>query len=115
MDPRIQDLNIGSTGIENDLDQDFVRLIKQGKLRTKSDLVDYIRSKWSYDDYYSMSKDQRAAAERTFKLINDYYTHNKYFTSLKQFIDFMHIGLDKYYALYTIMKKNLSISYQTWS
>lgn len=110
MDPRIQDLNIGSTGIENDLDQDFVRLIKQGKLRTKSDLVDYIRSKWSYDDYYSMSKDQRAAAERTFKLINDYYTHNKYFTSLKQFIDFMHIGLDKYYALYTIMKKNLDLN-----
>ena len=110
MDPRIQDLNIGSTGIENDLEQDFVRLIKQGKLRTKSDLVDYIRSKWSYDDYYSMSKDQRAAAERTFKLINDYYTHNKYFTSLKQFIDFMHIGLDKYYALYTIMKKNLDLN-----
>lgn len=110
MDPRIQDLNISSTGIENDLDQDFVRLIKQGKLRTKSDLVDYIRSKWSYDDYYSMSKDQRAAAERTFKLINDYYTHNKYFTSLKQFIDFIHIGLDKYYALYTIMKKNLDLN-----
>lgn len=109
MDPRIQDLNIGSTGIENDLDQDFVRLIKQGKLRTKTDLVDYIRDKWSYDKYYSMSKDQRAAAERTFKLINDYYTHNKYFSSLKQFIDFIHIGLDKYYALYTIMKKNLDL------
>ena len=109
MDPRMQDVVIGSTGIENTLDQDFVRLIKQGKLRTKTDLVDYVREKWTYDNYYSMSKDQRASAERTFKLINDNYTHNKYFTSLKQFVDFAHIGLDNYYALYMIMTANLRL------
>lgn len=109
MDPRMQDVVIGSTGIENTLDQDFVRLIKQGKLRTKTDLVDYVRDKWTYDNYYSMSKDQRASAERTFKLINDNYTHNKYFTSLKQFVDFAHIGLDNYYALYMIMTANLRL------
>lgn len=110
MDPRMQDVIVASTGIEGDLEPEFVRLVKQGKLITKTDLLDYVRQKWTYDNYYSMSKEQRALAERTFKLINDYYTHSEFFTTLKSLVDFANIGLDNYYALYKIMKKNLSLA-----
>lgn len=105
MDPRMQNLNANSTGIEETLDRNFVNMIKNGKLRTKSDLYKYIRKVWNIDYYRGATKEYRAKLEATFKLINDNYFGNTAIPNLKTLLVLMDQGMDDYYAArVTILK-----------
>lgn len=105
MDPRMQALNINSTGIEETLDRNFVNMIKNGRLRTKSDLYKYIRRAWNIDYYRGATKEYRAKLEATFKLINDNYFGNTAIPNLKTLLVLMDQGMADYYAArVTILK-----------
>lgn len=98
MDPRLQDMNVKSTGIEDTLDNRFVKLIKAGKVKTKSDLYGYITKAWTAEGYQKASKETRAKLEATFKLINDTYFGNTAIPNLKSLLVLMELGMDDYYA-----------------
>lgn len=105
MDPRMQALNANSTGIEETLDRNFVNMIKNGRLRTKSDLYKYIRRAWNIDYYRGATKEYRAKLEATFKLINDNYFGNTAIPNLKTLLVLMDQGMADYYAArVTILK-----------
>ncbi len=105
MDPRMQNLNVNSTGIEESLDRNFVKMIKNGRLRTKSDLYKYIRRAWNIDYYRGATKEYRTKLEATFKLINDNYFGNTAIPNLKTLLVLMDQGMDDYYAArVTILK-----------
>lgn len=105
MDPRMQSLNVNSTGIEETLDRNFVNMIKNGRLRTKSDLYKYIRRAWNIDYYRGATKEYRAKLEATFKLINDNYFGNTAIPNLKTLLVLMDQGMADYYAArVTILK-----------
>ena len=105
MDPRMQSLNANSTGIEETLDRNFVNMIKNGRLRTKSDLYKYIRRAWNIDYYRGATKEYRAKLEATFKLINDNYFGNTAIPNLKTLLVLMDQGMADYYAArVTILK-----------
>lgn len=105
MDPRMQALNANSTGIEETLDRNFVNMIKNGRLRTKSDLYKYIRRAWNIDYYRGATKEYRAKLEATFKLINDNYFGNTAISNLKTLLVLMDQGMADYYAArVTILK-----------
>lgn len=98
MDPRLQDMNVKSTGIEDTLDNRFVKLIKAGKVKTKSDLYAYITKAWTAEGYQKASKENRVKLEATFKLINDTYFGNTAIPNLKSLLVLMEFGMDDYYA-----------------
>lgn len=98
MDPRLQDMNAKSTGIEDTLDNRFVKLIKLGKIKTKSDLYSYIEKAWTIEAYQKASKENRAKLEATFKLINETYFGNTAIPNLKSLLVLMEFGMDDYYA-----------------
>lgn len=98
MDPRLQDMNVKSTGIEDTLDNRFVKLIKAGKVKTKSDLYAYITKAWTAESYQKANKENRAKLEATFKLINDTYFGNTAIPNLKSLLVLMELGMDDYYA-----------------
>ena len=105
MDPRMQSLNANSTGIEETLDRNFVNMIKNGRLRTKSDLYKYIRRAWNIDYYRGATKEYRAKLEATFRLINDNYFGNTAIPNLKTLLVLMDQGMADYYAArVTILK-----------
>ena len=98
MDPRMQDINIASTGIEDTLDYHFVKAIKNGKMRTKSDLYDYCRKAWTMENYQAASVEQRKALEATFKLINNCYFGNTTISELRVLIGIMEFRMADFYA-----------------
>ncbi len=67
-DTRVKDMIIATTGIEGDLDPEFMNRIKDGKMRTVSDILEYMRS---YEQLTPKVKN-------TVNLINKYWFKNNY-------------------------------------
>lgn len=67
-DTRIKDMIIATTGIEDELDPEFMNRVKDGRMRTVSDILEYMRS---YEQLTPKVKN-------TVNLINKYWFKNNY-------------------------------------
>lgn len=67
-DTRVKDMIIATTGIEDELDPEFMNRVKDGRMRTVSDILEYMRS---YEQLTPKVKN-------TVNLINKYWFKNNY-------------------------------------
>ena len=87
-DTRIKDLIVATTGNEKYLDPEFMRKVRNGEMRTVSDLLKYVIS---YDTI-------TPEINNTIKLINKYWFKNDYVTSARVLDQLATEGVKRLYA-----------------
>lgn len=87
-DTRIKDLIIATTGNERYLDPEFMRKVRNGEMRTVSDILKYVAS------YQTITPE----INNTIKLINKYWFKNEYVTSARVLDELATEGVKRLYA-----------------
>ena len=87
-DTRIKDLIVATTNNEKYLDPEFMRRVRNGEMRTVSDILKYVMS---YDTI-------TPEINNTIKLINKYWFKNEYITSARVLDQMATEGIKRLYA-----------------